>query len=80
MITPIFNSQMCDQITCPISDWISTCKVKGAPANVDLTYCLQIEDNCDAFKYSKCDIDETVHCKGDGPESQCFASLDGLVD
>lgn len=50
---------MCDQITCPISDWISTCKVKGAPANVDLTYCLQIEDNCDAFKYSKCDIDET---------------------
>ena len=48
---------MCDQITCPTSDWISTCKIKGAPVNVDLTYCLQIEGNCDAFKYSKCDIE-----------------------
>ena len=50
---------MCDQITCPISDWVSTCKIKGAPVNVDLAYCLGTEDNCDAFKYSKCDIDET---------------------
>ena len=37
-------------------------------------------ETCSFFANDPYHIDETVHCKGDGPESQFFASPDGLVD
>ena len=41
-----------------MSEWMPTCKEIGAPVDVDLAQCFQVNNGCEAFKEGYCDFDE----------------------